>query len=252
MDAATAVEQKNEATRSRPRARVGLIIPSVNTMSETQFHRFAPPGLAICVTRARITGKWKRPISAMTAEITSAAALLADCACDLIVYHCTDSSMREGVAGETLVTDLIRRETGIATVTTSALVVAALRRVAIKSLVIVSPYPSNDVIRRYLEDQGFSVVHDVALGLTAHSFAEVTPQRWLDITRDNARAEADGYFLSCTNTTQIEAIGLIERALEKPVVNSNQAVLWGCMQRLRDVLPPAVSDPGLGRLMLSV
>ncbi len=250
MDAALAVDRKHEDTLPRPRARVGLIIPSVNTMSETQFHAFAPPGLGIYVTRARITGKWKRPIREMTAEIASAAALLADCGCDLIVYHCTDSSMREGTAGETLATELIRRETGIETVATSALVVAALRRLAIKSLVIVSPYPNNDVIRRYLEDQGFAVVHDVALGLTAHGFAEVTPQRWLDVTRENAWPDVDGYFLSCTNTTQIEAIEAIERTLGKPVVNSNQAVLWGCMQRFRDMLPASTADPRLGRLML--
>jgi maleate cis-trans isomerase len=31
---------------SPPRARVGLIIPSVNTYSEPQFNRFAPDGLA--------------------------------------------------------------------------------------------------------------------------------------------------------------------------------------------------------------
>ena len=40
-------------------------------------------------------------------------------------------------------------------------------------------------------------------------------------------------FLSCTNTTQIEAVAAIERALGKPVVNSNQAVLWGCVAKLQ-------------------
>jgi maleate cis-trans isomerase len=34
--------------------------------------------------------------------------------------------------------------------------------------------------------------------------------------------DVDGVFLSCTNTTQIEAIADIERQLGKPVVNSNR------------------------------
>jgi len=37
--------------------------------------------------------------------------------------------------------------------------------------------------------------------------------------------------------------------LDKPVVNSNQAVLWGCLMRLKSrlgVIPPM---PELGRLM---
>ncbi len=233
----------------QPRARIGLIIPSVNRLSELQFHHFAPAELGIHVARARITGKWRRPIAEMSEEITRAAAVLADCSPDLIVYHCTDSSMREGIAGEERIVDLIRRETGVETLATSALVVEALRALAIKSLVIVSPYADNDVIARYLRERGFAVVHDVALGLAVHAFAAVPPVRWLEVARDNARPEADGYFLSCTNTTQIEAIAGIEQSLGKPVVNSNQAVLWGCMKRLRHVLPPAGPDPRLGVLM---
>ena len=233
----------------QPRARIGLIIPSVNRLSELQFHHFAPAELGIHVARARITGNWRRTIAQMSEEITRAAAVLADCSPDLIVYHCTDSSMREGVAGEENVVDIIRRETGIETLATSALVAEALRALAIKSLVIVSPYANNDVIARYLQERGFAVVHDVALGLSGHAFAAVPPERWIEVACGNARPEADGYFLSCTNTTQIEAIAGIEQSLGKPVVNSNQAVLWGCMKRLGHVLSPGGPDPRLGVLM---
>ena len=61
--------------------------------------------------------------------------------------------------------------------------------------------------------------------------------------------EADGIFLSCTNTTQIEAVTAIEEALGKPVVNSNQAVLWGCLKRLKAKLGDETAMPNLGRLM---
>ena len=60
----------------------------------------------------------------------------------------------------------------------------------------------------------------------------------------NRRAEADGYFLSCTATTMIDAIEDVERCLDKPVVNSNQAVLWAALRRLQITGPIA----GLGRL----
>ena len=61
-----------------PRARVGLIIPSVNTFSEPQFNRFAPTGLGIHVARARVAGEWKRPLPEMKDEIAGAAQLLSD------------------------------------------------------------------------------------------------------------------------------------------------------------------------------
>ena len=57
------------------------------------------------------------------------------------------------------------------------------------------------------------MIHDVGLGLDSLQFAAVTPQEWTELARQHDRPEADGIFLSCTNTTQIEAIADIERAL---------------------------------------
>src|ERR1700758_2933215 len=103
-----------------PRARIGLMAPAVNGMSEPQFNHFAPDGLAIHVARARITGPWRKPAVEMKDEIARSASALADSGPDLIVYHCTDSSMREGCAGERTLTGIVREATGIETVATSA------------------------------------------------------------------------------------------------------------------------------------
>jgi maleate isomerase len=231
-----------------PTARIGLIIPSVNRLSEPQFMHFAPPGLGIHVTRARIAGKWRKPVTELAPIIADAAGTLSDSSPDLIVYHCTDSSMREGLDGERRILDIVRRETGIDAVSTSALVAEALRALGIKKLVIVSPYQDNEVIITYLQSCGFTVVHDVALRLPGHEASGATPERWVETTLAHVRDEADGYFLSCTNTTQIEAIEDLEAALGKPVVSSNQAVLWGVVKRLRGRLGE-VAMPRLGRLI---
>src|SRR5262249_12642961 len=219
-----------------PTARIGLIIPSVNRLSGPQLMRFAPPALGIDATRARSAGKWRRPVTELAPIMAEAAGALSDASPDLIVYHCTDSSMREGLDGERRILDIVRRETGIEAVSTSALVVEALNALGIKKLVIVSPYQDNDVIVAYLQSCGFEVVHDVALRLPGHESSNAAPERWVQTTLDNVREEADGYFLSCTNTTQIEAIDELESTLGKPVVSSNQAVLWGAVKRLRALL----------------
>jgi maleate isomerase len=249
MDAIATRDRPAGTRLTEPRARIGLIIPSVNSLSEPQFNRFAPAGLAVHVTRARVAGEWRRPLPQMADEIAMSAKLLADCGPDLIVFHCTDTSMTEGPEGEGRILDLIRAATGIEALATSRLVLEALHALALTRLVVISPYKSNAGVMRYLGATGFSVVHDVALGLTGREFAAVAPQRWLEIACENDRAEADGIFLSCTNTTQIEAIADIERALGKPVVNSNQAVLWGSLKRLRSALGPVPPMPELGRLM---
>jgi maleate isomerase len=232
-----------------PRARVGLIIPSVNTLSEPQFNQYAPPGLAMHVGRARVAGEWRRPFPELKGEITETANRLADCKPDLIVFHCTDTSMAEGPQGEGRIIDLVKGATGIDAVSTSALVQEALRALGLKRVVLLSPYQSNANIINYLRAVGIDTVHDVALGMSGIDFPSVTPQRWLELAREHDRADADGIFLSCTNTRQIEAIEAIERELGKPVVNSNQAVLWGCVNRLRQKLGTVQPEPRLGRLM---
>jgi maleate isomerase len=44
-------------------------------------------------------------------------------------------------------------------------------------------------------------------------------------------------------------VAAIEQALGKPVINSNQAVLWGCLKRLKGRLGGVPEMPELGRLM---
>src|ERR1700736_5918252 len=224
-------------------------MPWATGLGEPQFTHFAPHGLGIHVTRARIAGKWRKPVADLAPIIAQAAGTLSDASPDLIVYHCTDSSMREGLDGERRILDIVRREAGIEAVSTSALVVEALNALGIKKLVIISPYQDNDVIIAYLQSCGFTVVHDVALRLPGHESSGATPERWVETTLANARDEVDGYFLSCTNTTQIEAIEELEGVLGKPVVSSNQAVLWGAVKRLRGRLGDEVAMPRLGRLM---
>lgn len=249
MDAATIERTPVASPLPAARARIGMIIPSVNSMTELQFNHFAPAGLGVSVARARVAGQWKRPLPQMADEIATSARLLSDVAPDLIVFHCTDSSMSQGPQGEGAILDIIRDATGIEALATSRLVLEALQALGLRKLVLLSPYQTNRNVIDYLQATGFTVVHDVALELGPLDFAKVTPREWTELAREHDRKEADGIFLSCTNTTQIEAIADIERALGKPVVNSNQAVLWGCLKRLQARLGPLPAMPELGRLM---
>ena len=84
----------------------------------------------------------------------------------------------------------------------------------------------------------------MGLVLETHAYSTVTPQEWKNIVKENTRTDADGYFLSCTNTRMIEAVEDLENDLDKPVINSNQATLWACLKKLGIVH----ADKKLGRL----
>ena len=243
---------KDSAAMTQPRVRVGLIIPSVNTFSEPQFNHFAPEGMAIHVARARVAGEWKRPLPEMKDEIAGAAQLLSDARPDVIIFHCTDTSMTQGPQGEGKILDIVKNATGIDAMATSRLVLDALQTLGMKKVVLLTPYKSNKAVIDYLTAAGVEVVADVALKLEASNFGSVTPQDWARLAKENDRPDADGIFLSCTNTRQIEAIADIEKMLGKPVVNSNQAVLWGTVKRLAAKVGPMKPMPELGRLMASL
>src|SRR5262249_61490436 len=79
------------------------------------------------MSRARVAGEWKRPLAAMADEIATSAKLLADVAPDLIVFHCTDTSMTQGPQGEGSILEIVQDATAIEAVATSRLGLEALQ-----------------------------------------------------------------------------------------------------------------------------
>ncbi|HEY7316628.1 MAG TPA: hypothetical protein VIE89_03570 [Candidatus Binatia bacterium] len=214
--------------------RIGLIIPSGNRMTEPQFNRYAPLGLGIYITRLRMTGPWRKPPSELKRSLTEAAEALSDTKPDMIVFHCTANSMENGLAHEAGLVETIQSASGCATITTAQAIRQAFAQLGIKKLVLISPYvqATNAHEVQYLGEAGFTVLHELGLGLDSDGYSAVTPDEWIKITKENTRPDADGYFLSCTNTRMIEAIDRLEQDLNKPVVSSNQATLWACLKKL--------------------
>lgn len=225
---------------------VGLIIPSGNRLTEPQFNRYMPAEVGVHVARLRMTGKFRKPFDELKKYLAEAAEALSDTKPSLIVFHCTANAMENGLAHEAAIVETIEQASGCPTISTAQAITRAFDRVGIKKLVLVSPYvkATNEQEIKYLSEAGYTVLHERGLGLESDAYASVTPEEWKKVVKENTRADADGYFLSCTNTRMIEAIEDLENDLGKPVVNSNQATIWACLKKLG--LKSSV--PGLGRL----
>ncbi len=227
-------------------ARIGLIIPSSNRLTEPQFNTYAPAGVGIHITRLRMTGQWRKPPSELKKSLAEAAAALSDTKPGVIVFHCTANSMENGIAGEADLVETIQAASGCQTITTAQAIREAFAHFGIKKLVLISPYvkATNEHEVKYLAEAGFTVIHELGLGLESDGYGAVTPEQWINVVMENTRPDADGYFLSCTNTRMIETINDLEQQLGKPVVNSNQATLWLCLKKLG----VRHADKTLGRL----
>jgi len=228
-----------------PRARIGLIIPSSNRLTEPQFHRYCPPGVVPHITRLRITQPPRREPLEMLDEIREAAILLGHAKCDITVFHCTGSSMEAGLDAERRVVEAIATATGRKATSTASAILQALQALGARRLVMVSPYRGNDHEIDFLREAGLEVIRDRALALDgSDGLCSAPADLFLRSTLEEADPRADAYLISCTNIRSPEVVAELEARLHRPVVTSNQATLWYCLRAcgLADVVP------GLGRL----
>ena len=213
----------------KTRARIGLIIPSSNRLTEPQMRHYAPHGVEVHVTRLRMTGASHVPLAELIPRIVDATDALADARCDVIVFHCTASSMEAGLEGERRVLDAMRTATRGHVATTATATSAAFRALAVKNIVLISPYvaATHQHEVEFLTEAGLKVVGGRNLGLPgSDEYIDVSPEDWLRIGQQEATPDAEAIFLSCTNIHSPQAIQPLEAAIQRPVVTSNQAVLW--------------------------
>jgi maleate isomerase len=214
-------------------ARVGLIVPSSNRLTEPQMRRHAPSGVEVHVTRLRMTGIHHMPLVELLPRIEEATGALDDAQCDVIVFNCTAASMEAGLTGEEHVLAAMRKATRAKVATTATATLAALRVLGVRRVALFSPYVAQTHAREvaFLAEAGVEVVGGECLGLKGgDEYLLVQPSEWLQLAVKATPHVADGVFLSCTNIHAPPIIQPLESALARPVVASNQAVLWHALR----------------------
>lgn len=229
------------------RARIGLIIPSGNQLTEEQFQRYAPAGVQTHITRMRLNGPYHTTPDELRPRVAEAACLLADARCDVIVFHCTASAMEAGIEGGRLLIEALESATGRRCITTATAILAAFEALDVHSTVLLSPYgrESQEHELAFLASAGIRVLREHALDVPRSAgYPSVTPERWLELALEYDDCDADACFLSCTNIHSLPILEELEQRLRRPVIASNQATLWHALRLCG--IDDAV--PGLGRL----
>ena len=214
--------------------RVGLIIPSSNRMVEQEMVRFFPKNVIPHVTRLRMTGANRKSIGDLLPEVEAAAASLADAKCDVIVFHCTANSMSEGPGGETRLLDILKNVGAPHVATTSTAIVAALNALKAQSISLITPYDDQVTAHEihFLEERGFSVPYAKGWALSgSDAYCATPPQAWLERILSGDRL-AQVSFLSCANVQGMTIIEDVERQLDRPMITSNQAVIFESLRQI--------------------
>ena len=195
------------------RLRLGLLQPSVNSVAEPQLNAMLPPGVSLHATRLKLIERDAQSLmESMTEKIEEGSALLADCAVDRILFHCTAVTVHDIDIVEKIkarITDAA----GVPAHVTSESIVAAFRRLGASRIVMVTPYIQevNDNEVEFFEHFGVSVLREHGLNMAgARQFETVEPSAWYRITKQHRDDRADAYFISCAQSRAAEVIEVLE------------------------------------------
>jgi maleate isomerase len=228
-------------------ARVGCIIPSSNRMVEEEMLAAFPASVRAHVTRLRMTGPNRGPLDAVMPRIEEATRALTDARCAVVAFHCTANSMQEGRDGEARILAAMTRAGAPHATTTATAVRCAFAALGTRRMVLITPYDqaTTDHEAEFLHEAGFEVLEAKGFALNgSDAYCAAPPAFWRERVLEAARGDAEVYFISCANISVFGVIAELEQRLDRPVVTSNQAVVWDCVQRLR----PAARGTCPGRL----
>ncbi|WP_233214156.1 maleate cis-trans isomerase family protein [Pollutimonas nitritireducens] len=219
--------------RERPpvRARLGIILPGVNTVVEPWFGRVVGADISVHASRMLLT-------SQVTAEALQrmdheegmdAAACIASCRPDVIAYGCTASSIVQGLDYDKRLQQALEAETGKPCFTAVGAIIDALRVLGIHKISIASPYTDaiDHAEKQLFETAGFRVLGTANLNIR-DSFELASPdaRQIYELARRAWHPDADALLISCLNMNSQEIVELLENRMGRPVITSPTAVLW--------------------------
>lgn len=232
--------------------RIGLIVPSNNTVVEQEFRRILPEGITSYATRMRNTQADAADLEMMVTHAARGADELSTAEVDVIAFACTAGSLLHGIEWERTVRRALEKASGgIPCITTSQAVTDAFGHLGLRRLVVATPYIDelNQAERRFFEAGGFEVIDIRGLGIRrAADLGRCYPKEAMDLALRLPYESADGIFISCTNFRTIDILSELEQRTGKPVLSSNLATLWAALKHLPKGCGPI---HGFGRLLES-
>lgn len=214
------------------KARIGHLYPS-GGLCDYEIQAMAPDGVQFLTTRLPFSRTTLESDVALVESVEVHAKLLASAQVDLIAMNCTAASM---VVGAQSINRRIEAATQIKSVTTIEAVVAGLQAVGARRIALLTPYLPEvvDAEIAFLAECGFEVVaHRSHPCQTPVEQGSIPPDRWSELASSLGESDADALLISCAGIQLAAALGSIEQRFGRPVVASNQVLLWHCLRMLQ-------------------
>jgi maleate cis-trans isomerase len=232
---------KNSDGSSRGRARFGVLVPFTNTNLEADFALMQPDGVSMHFSRLGGYDEEEIPDEAQmqglgASDLEEPLRLLMGVKPDVVIYGCTSATLTHGPKFDRELTAQIKASSGAATVTAAGALVHALKALNIQKTGFASPYvPAiNEMAIGFLKQEGIEVVSrsEVTETLSNDGQGALSPQAVFELGLRADNQDAEALVLSCTDMRSVEIIEELEAKVGKPVVTSNQAMLYQALQAI--------------------
>lgn len=226
---------------SRGRARIGVVVPFSNTNLEPDMQLLRPHGVSVHFARAGGYDLDEVPDSDQMrqfalASLDEVVTSLAATRPDVVLYGCTSATLAHGPTFDQEFAQQISTMTGKPAITAAGALVLALETIGARNIAFSSPYVEelNQEAIDFLGQCGFETVSSAYVGedLGNYGQGELTPERVVALGKTADSPLADALVLSCTDMRSVEAINELELALGKPVITSNQALMFAAAKAL--------------------
>ena len=216
------------------RARIGVIVPSVNTVVEPWFSAVCPPGVTVHAARMFLDNNLT-PESLVRMdrdEGMRAVKQIMSAKPASVAYCCTASSIVQGLEYDGRLNHELNHAAGVPTFTATVGIIEALHAVGAKRIAVCSPYTKaiDDAEHEFFTAAGFDILGSAYLGIAdAFKLAAPTPDDIMQLALKAWHAgqgDADATLITCLNMNSQIVIESLEQRTGKPVITSTQATLW--------------------------
>ena len=211
--------------------KIGLLVPSSNTVFENDMHRFLPKAdYSVHAARMYLEETTAEAEQAMIEQFAPVAAdQLRTLRPDAVVFGCTSAGSLFGTEYDRNVCRTLGQRTGAPCLGVLSAVTQAIAARAWRSVVVVTPYIDalTRTIASSLAESGLSVLAAGGMGISNNiALADPTLAEIVAFASSVVgHHQPDGIFVSCTNFRALEAKPMLEATLDRPVVTSNSAAI---------------------------
>ncbi len=219
--------------------RIGVLTPHAAIGPEQEFPAMAPGRLDIRVVRVPSGAGGDPPTTPRALRAVTAVPVLDDAAktlvldsIDVVGYASTTSAYAIGFDAETAMVSRLSALAGVPVAATCASAVLALRVLDVERVALIgAPWfdaELNELGAAYFRSQGFEVVSSASAELSRDP-RRIEPAAVHAWTSRHVGDEAEGIFIGGNGFRAAQAIEQLEKAIGRPVLTSNQVLLWNLL-----------------------